>query len=201
MKINFANGAWSTQEITYANSYRTQALPTFRQYPDCVGNRKLSEEKYDYENICVMSRRQYLAGTKISTHCSFEELGAPLIVLADKMYIDETGYLRYGNYFEIVLYHNGIVVWQMRLTDGKVISHKQLKIIFSCAENEIHTLSVTVREKALDIEADEHKVYLPLPDMYYSFHAGVDACEGCCRFYDLEIEGPTCRLYSPGDIP
>lgn len=194
MKIDFSKGAWDTKEITYAYSYRFEQTPTFLQYEDCVGNRKCSEAMYGFENISVLSRAPYLPGTKITTHCSFEDLGAPLIVIADKLDTDERGILRFGNYFEIVLYKNGINVWQMRYQDGTVTWKKSMSVDFPLAEHKIHTLSVLISAERLEIEANDRKMSLLVPDLYPSFHVGIDACEGYNRFYDLEIEGPSCSL-------
>ncbi len=190
MNINFARNAWNTDDITYAYSYRFEDVPEFTQFEDHVENRADPNGSGGYEYISVMSRKQYGSGTRITTHCSFEDDGAPLIVLADKMYTDPRGVVRYGEYMEVVLYKNGVNVWRMWYREGKVTWKKLLGVQFPVTTGDIHTLSVTAWEDNLRVEADEHTMTLLVPDMYTSFHAGIDACEGINRFYDMTVDGP-----------
>ena len=39
MKLDFSRGAWNTDEITYAYTYRFPGAPEFLQQEDCVENR------------------------------------------------------------------------------------------------------------------------------------------------------------------
>lgn len=190
MNINFARNAWNMDDITYAYSYRFEDVPEFTQFEDHVENRADPNGPGGYEYISVMSRKQYGPGTRITTHCSFEDDGAPLIVLADKMYTDPRGVVRYGEYMEVVLYKNGVNVWRMWYREGKVTWKKLLGVQFPVTTGDIHTLSVTAGEDNLRVEADEHTMTLLVPDMYTSFHAGIDACEGINRFYDMTVDGP-----------
>ena len=89
----------------------------------------------------------------------------------------------------MVLYKNGINVWRMRYRGGKVTWKKLLGAEFPVSTGEVHELTAVVGEETLRIEADGRVMTLLLEDMYPSFHAGIDACEGINRFYDLEIAG------------
>lgn len=190
MKLSFAKGAWEPEkELAHAYSYRFDDRPVFTQFEDSIGNLPDPAGPGGFEYISVLSRKQYGPGTKITARCSFEDDGAPLIVLADKLYRDPDGALRYGTYLEVVLYKNGVNVWRMRTRDGKVTWKKLLGAEFVVPAGEIHTLSVLVGEQSLKIDADGRVMTLLVEDMYPSFHAGVDACEGYNRFYDLEIDG------------
>lgn len=189
MIINFARNGWTTDEITYAYSYRFDDVPQFTQFDDHVENKVDPNGPAGYEYISVMSRKQYGPGTRVTTRCSFEGDGAPLIVLADKMYTDPRGVVRYGEYMEIVLYKNGVNVWRMWYREGKVTWKKLMGVQFPVTAGDIHTLAVTVGEDNLQIEADDRKMSLYIPDMYTSFHAGIDACEGINRFYGMTVDG------------
>lgn len=191
MKFDFSQGAWEPEkDLVHAYSYRFDDRPVFTQFDDYIGNKADPKGPGGYEYISILSRKQYGPGTRITTHCSFEDDGAPLIVLADKMYADADGTLRYGEYLEVVLYKNGINVWRMRYRGGKVTWKKLLGAEFPVTAGEIHTLSVDMGEETLRIDADGRVMTLLVEDMYTSFHAGIDACEGINRFYDLVIDGP-----------
>lgn len=190
MKIDFSRDAWTTDEIIYAYSYRFPETPVFRQLDDCVENREdpaASCAGYDF--ITLMTKEKYGPGTKITARCAYEGDAAPLLVFADQLDRCEDGYLRYGNYFEVVLYKNGINVWRLwKKEDGTVTWHKRLGVEFPVTEGEIHTLSVEIREQDLLIEADGFRMTLRTEDFFPAFHAGINACEGICRFYDMTVE-------------
>ena len=188
MKYVFSENNWSLEQFTYAYTYRFEETPVFVQEVDCIRNSKNEEFKQGFDNISLMDRTPHGPGTRITTQCAFENFGAPLIVLAESLDTDARGVLRHGNYFEIVLYENGINVWRMWLRDGKVSWKKLMNVDFPVSANEVHTLSVQVEADRLRIEAEGHKMSLYVPDMYPSFYAGINACEEINRFYSMEIE-------------
>ena len=189
MKISFAESAWNTDEMTYAYSWRFPETPVFVQKDDCVENLKnpaASCAGYDF--ISLLTKKKFGAGTKITTRCAFEGDAAPLIVFADELDTDENGSKRYGNYFEVVLYKNGINVWRLwKQADGTVTWHKRLGVEFPVSEGDIHTLSVEMKKDDLVIEADGRKITLRAEDFFPACHIGINACEGICRFYDLSV--------------
>ena len=189
MKLDFSRGAWNTDETIYAYTYRFPGTPEFLQRDNCVENRPDDTGTFgcDWENISMLSRKAYSAGTRIETRCAFFDLGAPLITVADRMY-DENGVQKYGDYLEIVLYKNGINVWRMWMDDDKTVTWKKmLGVEFPVSEGDIHTLAVEIAADGLKIEADERRIFWRCTDLYGTFHLGIDACEGLNRFYSLEI--------------
>lgn len=191
MNINFARNAWVPErELVHAYSYRFDDRPVFTQFDDFIGNKADPNGPGGYEYVSILSRQQYGAGTRITARCSFEDDGAPLIVLADKLYADPDGTLRYGDYLEVVLYKNGVNVWKMQYRGGKVTWKKRLGVQFPVTTGDIHTLTVEVGEETLRIEADGQVMTLLVSDLYTSFHVGIDACEGINRFYGLTVDGP-----------
>ena len=189
MKTDFSAGAWQTDALTYAYSQRFELTPVFTQMPDHIASQADEKATYGYENITLLSRQKYTSGTQVTTACAFEGDAAPLIVLAKELQPDARGVLRYGEYLEIVLWKNGVNVWQMWMQDGAVTWRKRLGVEFAVSEGEKHTLSVQVNGETLHITADDRKMSVYIGEMYPSFHAGIDACEGVCRFYSLTVEG------------
>jgi hypothetical protein len=188
MQIDFSRGQWNADEITYAYSYRFDETPTFVQLDDCIQNKPAPGSVQGYDNISLLTREKYTAGTRISTQCAYDVYGAPLIVIADRLYEDSGGILRYGDYLEIVIYRDGVNVWQMYNQNGKVSWTQLLGVEFPITAHEIHTLAVEIRAKKLIIHADEHRIKLHVKDLYPSFHIGINACEGINRFYTMTVE-------------
>lgn len=186
MKISFAHDRWSAGDLCYAYSYRFDATPVFLQRADCIENRKNDTATYGYDNISLLTREKYGPGTTLSTRCAFEDLGAPLLVLAPSLSRDPRGVLRYGDYIEVVLWKNGVNVWKMWMQEGEVTWKQLLGVDFPVSEHEIHTLSVTVGTDTLEITADGRKMLLAVEGLYPDFHVGLNACEGINRFYDFE---------------
>ena len=76
----------------------------------------------------------------------------------------------------------------MRMQDGTVTWKKLLHVEFPVCAMEIHTLSVRVEKDVLYIDADDRSMFLYVEDLYPRWYAGLNACEGVNRFYDLRIE-------------
>jgi len=188
VNIVFKKGMWE-DKLTYANSFRFVEMPEFIQEDEHVHNRRISDDKFGYDNISLMTREMYGCGTKITATCSFDNFGAPLIVIAEKLHMCDDGRLRYGDYFEVVLYENGVNVWRMHMDDDrKVTWHKALGVELTVAAGEKHALSVEIKENYLIIETCGQKLTLRVYDLPDKFHLGIDACEGINRFYDMSIE-------------
>lgn len=188
MHFNFARDQWNMDRLTYAYSYRFQETPEFIQADDCIENRKNPDFRQGYDNVTLLTKEKCSAGTRISTRCSFDHFGAPLITIADSLDTDENGIKHFGNYFEVVIYESGINVWQMYYKKGEVTWDYLMSVEFPVSAVDIHTLTVEVQEKKLIIEADDRKMMLHIKDLYPSFHIGINACEGVNHFYSMSIE-------------
>ncbi|MBR3929675.1 MAG: hypothetical protein IKJ65_11815 [Clostridia bacterium] len=173
--------------LTYAYSYRFSETPVFEQEDDCIVNRKNPLQEQGFDNITLLTKEKCLPGTKITTVCSFDRFGAPLITIAESLTLDENGKMRYGDYLEVVVYKNGVNVWRMYFKDGKVTWDCLLCVEFSLEEMKKHTLSAQILKNKLVICANERKMILHIENMYPSFHVGVNACEEINRFYSMEI--------------
>ena len=186
MKISFSENAWQTGELVYAYSYRFEETPEPVQRPDCIENRENPGAVYGFDNISLLTPAKFGPGTTLCARCAFQDLGAPLLVLAPWMEADSRGVNRYGDYIEVVLWKNGVNVWRMWYRDGEVTWKQLMGVEFPVSEDEIHTLSVTVGTDTLEITADGRNMLLAVEEMYPAFHVGVNLCEGINRFYDFE---------------
>ena len=187
MNVSFAPGAWENLGLQYAYSWRFEALPLFRQEKDCIVNSKRSDKPGDYDYMGLLVPGTFGPGARLSVRCSFEDLGAPMLLLSSQEEIDENGILRTLEYYEIVIWKNGLNVWRHH-TEGRKTSYYQvLGAAFPLAAEEIHELSMEIGERHLLMEVDGKKLKLFLHDMPASFRLGYTACEGICRLYEMSV--------------
>ncbi len=189
-KIVFTPGNWEDKMI-YSASYRFDAKnsPKFIQEADCVVNAANPDMPAGYDYINLFLEEPYGAGTKISTELSFEEFGAPMITLAKELEVDKDGYLRHGNYYEVVLYDEGINFWSLYLVDGVMKWHKLCAVNFPVSCNDIHTLNVEILDKYLKVNVNgDHSALLRIDDMPEKMYVGVAACEQINRIYSFSVE-------------
>ena len=189
MKISFQRGCWDEAELTHAYTHRFPYTNKFIQQEDCIENPPNPAMADGFDYLSVMTRKPYPLGTRITTQCSFAGMAAPLLIFSEDLALCEDGAYRYGNYFEVVLYKNGINVGRLwRDADGAVRWHKRLGVEFPVSEGEVHTLSVQLKEGYMDIDLDGMKLSLRAEDLFREFYLGITGCEGPCRFYDMAIE-------------
>ena len=189
MFIDFKSNAWDESEVTHAYTYRFPFVNRFIQNEDCIENGKNPEMSDGFDYLSIMTREKYPLGTTITTECTFSGSAAPLIIMSDALDLCDDGVYRYGNYFEVVLYKNGINVWRLwKEENGKVKWHKRLGAKFSVEENKKHTISVKFEENYITVDFNGASYTLRAEDLFPSFHLGITGCEGVCRFYNMSIE-------------
>ena len=197
-KILFGkDGNWK-DEMIYSVSYRFDAktAPTFTQEDDCVVNGVNPDMPagFDYTNLFL--KEPVKVGTKMSMETSFEDFGAPNICMAKKLDIDADGYVRHGEYYEVVLHEKGLSFWNLYVEDGVQKWYRIVSTFFPVAANEIQTLNVAVElgkndDKFLRVNVNgENEVYLRIGKELDEFYAGVSACEQINRIYSFTVEEP-----------
>ena len=188
MKKTFSAGAWDMEGLTYAYSHRFAPTPEFTQMADHIVNEPSETGYMGFDFVSLLSTETYGPGVTVTTRCRFEgKDAAPLIFFADSMAKDPDGHMRYGNYVEVVLYKNGINVWRLWLENGQILFKKLMAVEFPVDGDRMHTLSVRTEPKLLHIDIDGRKMTLRIEDLFARYHVGINACEGYCRFYDLEV--------------
>lgn len=190
-KIRFARGQWADSSLVHVYSYRFDDRPVFVQEDDCIRNSpKIANPAGpdDYDYITLLTKEKYEAGVTIGAEFSFEDLGAPLLVLTDEI-IEDHGERRYGNYYEVVMYKDGINVWKLWMQeDRKVVWHKLMGVKFPVTQGERHTLRAKINRDTIEITADERSMMLRVADLPARFHVGLSGCEGMNRFYEMTID-------------
>ena len=188
MNISFAPGQWENSGLVYAYSWRFPALPVFNQEADCIANSRSQDDPQDYDYMGLLLPRQYTAGARLSVRCSFEALGAPMLLLSAAEETDAQGILRTLEYYEVVIWKNGLNVWRHHTEGRKCTYYKLLGASFPLAEGESHTLSAELQSRRLVLDVDGHRLDLYVHDLPDALRLGYTACEGICRLYDLRVE-------------
>ena len=188
MKISFADKSYRDEGIVCANSYRWHEVADFKEEADCIVNGQSDALATGYDNASLMLTEPYTGDVLIQTRCSFDAWGAPLIVISEDLAKDADGVWRYREYYEVVLYEEGVNVWRMTTNEkDEVTWKKMMSVSFPVAPKEIHTLAVRVLGDTLEILADGHEMSVCLPDLFARYFVGIDACENINRFYDLSV--------------
>lgn len=188
MKYEFKKDGWSIDGLTHAFSIRFAPMPEFRQQEEYIENVPTQVMRDGFSYVSLVTKEKVTPNIKISTRCAFEDLAAPLFVLPKEL-IEKDGMLYYGDYLEVVLWTNGINVWNLWTgEDGQVKIRNLLRLELPVKTGEIHDFAMEVQKDRFVVTLDDHKVDLYCNEIYDSFHLGITGCEGPCRFYNMEIE-------------
>ncbi len=190
-KYDFGLEKWNNNDFIYVYSPASKAYKEFIQEQSCIVN-SFNEEINDFDYISMVTKGKYTHGVKISTKCSFEKYGAPLIVLTNDISKNLRGESIYGTHFEIVPYENGCNVWKIVSAPERVsrpiISTALVRMEFKVEAKIIIDLGVEVKEKSLLIRVNDTEFQVENNDIPESFQVGITACEGINRFFELVIE-------------
>ncbi len=187
--VPFCPGAWA-QQMIYAYTRRYESFPVFTQEADHICSGRDEANDCGFANISLFFSQPCADGSKISTSFRFEDAAAPLIVLANELEPDAGGHLRFGNYIEVVVWKNGLNVWQMHETNGRVTWQKLCGLEYPVDGSQMQTLSVRRAGERLWITHGAQKLNLLVQGLPASLFLGIDACEGVCRFYSASLCPP-----------
>lgn len=183
--IDFFPGKWEGEGLRYAYSLRFPDRPLFRQEADCVVNGQTSGGDWDYMGLLLPG--EYGAGAVVSARCAFEGDGAPMLLLSMENGEDGDGCLLTLEYYEIVIWKNGLNVWRHYTENGTTSHYLALGASFPLEAGKIHTLTGEFREKRMLLSVGGMKFNLYVPDLTKRFTLGYTACEGLCRLYGMEV--------------
>ena len=190
--VRFFPGAWEDAGLTYAYSWRFPQLPRFRQEEDSIANSPSETGPAGYDYLGLLGPETRADGAEISIRCSFEGSGAPMIVFSMENETDGEGVLRTLEYYEVVIWKNGLNVWRHRTRERRVTWKQILGASFPLKAGVVHTLTCAVRGEHLEAEIDGRRFRLYAPDLAGEngagrLRAGYTACEGICRLYEMTL--------------
>ncbi|MBQ1223007.1 MAG: hypothetical protein IIX84_01845 [Oscillospiraceae bacterium] len=187
MHIDFSQTEWNNILVP-AHSKRFTQSPRFTQKEGWIENKEDSTTPDGYEYVGLVTKEKFGVGSLVSVECDFHKFGAPLITLAQSIEPDKYGELRFGFYYELVLYEKGINFWHHYTdADGVQRWHLDLGAYFPVEAGVRHKIAVGIRQNYFDLYADDKKFSLHADDMAQSFHVGPSACEGINRFFCMDV--------------
>ena len=152
MKTNFARDEWISGDYLTAYSYRFDPALPFVQKDDCIEAPVCDGYRDGYASISLLDKNKRTPGITIRAECDFEGIAAPLIVIAEDVKTDENDIIRYDNYFEVVIYKNGINIWRLWPENGKIVHKNILRLVAPLETGKKHLLTVTVTDKTISAE-------------------------------------------------
>ena len=163
----------------------------FEVMEDCIKN-SYNPDIEDWDYISILTKKKYKNGAKLSTHCTFEKYGAPIIVFSNDYTTDEKGDNFYGLHFEVVAYEKGCNIWHIYpLPAGSRTPIATPKIGFGefvIEGGEMVDMTVEVIGKKIKVTMNGHTIETENEHIPDEFHVGLTACEGVNRFYDFTID-------------
>ena len=188
MKYVFAKDNWSMDGLVWAGSVRFPAMPEMEQQEDHIANVPTPVSRDGYAYVSLLTEEKVKPGVKLSTRCAFDGVAAPLVVLPKEL-IEKDGKLYYGDYLEVVLWKNGINIWDLWTDETGTVKIRNLLRLEKPVETGVtHDFSVEIYEDRFVAVLDGSRVGMYCGNIYESFHLGITGCEGPCRFYDMTIE-------------
>jgi len=185
--INFTKGNWENH-FEYAYTKRFPFKPRFIQEEDCIVNGTNPEMTDGFDYTTIMTKKLYGAGTKIWFVSSFEEYGAPLITLTDKLARDSYGDLSYGECYEVILWENGINIWNLYEEDGVVKPKKLMASAFNLEPGKKHELYLELMDKSIRVVVGDKDCLLRIDNLPERVYIGITGCENINRLYNVKID-------------
>ena len=187
MRYEFKDGSWKS-DFSHCYSILTNKFPSFTELEDHIVNRATEG---GFEWISIVHNERFTVGSRVSVECSFDSYGAPLITLANSLWTDKEGNLRYGDHYEIVAYEGGCNVWFItdpdEGSDRPFKSENPLRLRFPLEPKKKHTLSLERLPLGVRVEFGGQSFDLLTPKLAPEFYIGITACEGVNRFYSAQI--------------
>lgn len=186
-KIEFKKGQWE-KDLVHAYPFRFTESPQFMQGEDFIVNKEDPSREDGYDYVSLMDKKAYPLGTKISAVCLFEDFGAPLITISDELYTDENGNYKYKNYYEAVVWEEGINVWRIEYVDSEVRVDLVAGVNILLDARVKHNVSVEIWDKRLIVKINGRYINLMAPKLPQNVYLGITACENINKFYSMTVE-------------
>jgi len=178
--------------LVHVYSPVAKSCTRFHREGDCIAN-AYNEAIKEYDYISLADPNPHRSGVTVSTRCSFDKYGAPLVTLANELFRGDDGELHYGAHYEVVVYEKGCNIWYVVPAPEKkerpFTAKSVARLQFPLNPGARISLQVTVKGGMLQTVINGFFFAVAAPDLNETFYAGITACEGINRFYSLKIDG------------
>ena len=180
-----------SEDFMYVYSPICKVFKEFIAEDECIKN-SYNDDIKDWDYISIVTKDKYSSGTTVSTVCSFDKYGAPLIVFTDDIVNDENGIRRYGHHYEVVAYENGINIWSIvpwhERGERPIKPTKIAFLEFPVKEDDFFELKVKVDSDKITVNMCGQTLEVNDAQIPEEFHIGITACEGVNKFREFTIE-------------
>ena len=195
----FAKEKWRPGDWILVKSGRWDRVGTWVQRQDCIENavpadaapKDLRGKRAGETYTSMVWNRELGPDTVVRATMSFAERMAPLIVIAPELGKDARGRPEFRNHFEVVLFDQGINVWQHFRVDGKPAWKKLAYSRFPLKPNTRYRLEVSLKQTAkgrqMVVKVDGHEFGFINDVLPVKYRVGITGCEGVNRFYDFRV--------------
>ena len=200
-QADFSEGKWNKADFLNVKVPRFTLRNDFFQCDKYITNEppaengKKTRHKSGHDYTSMLLDRKIVGGSSISSRLSFGKRMAPLIVLSGAPGVGKDGLPEFREHLEIVLFDQGINIWNHSYKDGKQIWFKAAYIKMPFQPSVIYDLEVSVKfapdglcQLAVSCDGTELlgcATTVLKPDQPY--YAGITGYEGPCRFYDFKV--------------
>lgn len=174
-----SEGKWLQEEDCIVNSVPSYATPEQM----CEGG------AYAADTFCGMLwRESFDSPVRVASTLSFDYKMAPLLDIACRPRDDGAG-LTLQERYEVVVYYEGVNVWEHFRRDGEL---RHRRILFDrrplkAGERYRLEVGVNLAEKTLTVVLEGSCVTIYAPLLREEFYVGLMANEGINRFYNFEV--------------
>lgn len=233
LKCKFVEGGWNPDDWLNVKSPRWDYVGGFVQekgyirnlipdVSDMVTAKKKSERIKQTQEILqgkkapetfasMVLKNQVNGNAKISATMDFDYRMAPEIILSAPLGANKDGVAEYCEYWEIVLFDEGINVWHHELKNGKPFWRKAAFLNMEgkkdkngnipngkmFKKNKKYTMDVeiifTSKCPQVTVSCEGYKVGCMLPTFPKEYYVGITACEGINKFYDFKLVTPDAK--------
>lgn len=191
-QCKFTKAGWNDKDWKLVKGPSWDYFGTWVQDADHIRNTTkagLSAKEAEGTNCysSMILTRKVGGAVEISSTMSFDYRMAPLIVLADDLGESKEGKPEYRKHTEIVLYDQGLNVWQHFYKDGHESYIKLAWATVKFKPKRKYNLKVSIKDKVITINVDGHELGCTNVDLPDDFYAGITGCEGINRFYDFKV--------------
>jgi hypothetical protein len=191
----FTAGGWNRADWISVKNPRSDHFGGWVQQEGCIANEvpagAAAEElqgKRAAECYSSMVYKEKITGNvTITATMAFAHKMAPLIVMAPDLPENAKGQKEYAEHFEIVIFNEGVNVWDHFVKDGKLTYRKAAFASFPLEKDTKYALEVKKVGKTLKISVAGHAFGYIEDALSESFYVGITGCEGVNRFYDFAV--------------
>jgi hypothetical protein len=177
--LGSSDGLWIQKEDCIVNYTPENAAPE-----ELCGGGKYVADTF----ASMVLKKRFNSPAKAASTMSFDYKMAPLIFVANEIDVSVKVPLL-GERYEVVLYNEGINVWEHFRQDGKIAYNKILfyRKTFLAKQKYQMEVAVNPNKRSITVAVGESYFTVRTPLLGDSYYIGIMGCEGVNRFYDFEI--------------